>query len=237
MPVGTVTDVLHGLAQVSLSRLLHLAQHHGRDLLRVKPPTVLPLPGETRTLGLPPSAHHLEGPVLHVRLHSGVCRPAPISRLTSNTVLCGFRARLALGHVARSHSIIRRPRSWGGAFTLVSWQDLHPAVLEHAHAQYVVPRSMPMASSRAADMVVVSPLPATSAIQSPDARTCGSRCCSAVEVRAAAVSCQPSSDLLGSGSTSFILLRQTRLPPPAAAAAKTSMPSRRGHSTQPAPLG
>mmetsp|Transcript_42723 Transcript_42723/g.106325 ORF Transcript_42723/g.106325 Transcript_42723/m.106325 type:complete len:225 (-) Transcript_42723:99-773(-) len=125
--------ILHLLAQVRLCRITHLAQDHGRDLLR------------EQQLGLPLHVHpyrwlpvlvrlHSKRPQLHVRLHMRITKPPADKPLRVIHSVLRVEGRLRLrgiahkplsvgeGHVRRGHAV-----------ALVIRDDLHLAILEDAH--------------------------------------------------------------------------------------------------------
>ena len=127
--------VLHLLAQVRLRDLLHLRQHHRRNLLgRERLPLALVRHLDQR-LALRTRLQR-ERPVLHVALHRRVVELAPDQTLRVEHRVRRVHRHLVLRSVTDQTLRVRK-RHVGRrrALTLVVRDDLHLVVLPHAHAR------------------------------------------------------------------------------------------------------
>mmetsp|Transcript_12007 Transcript_12007/g.34694 ORF Transcript_12007/g.34694 Transcript_12007/m.34694 type:complete len:726 (-) Transcript_12007:29-2206(-) len=128
-------SVLHVLAHVGLCDLAHLGEDHGRDLLGGED-LLLALEGHLDLRLLAGARDHLEGPVLHVRLHGIVSELAPDQTLGVEDRVPRVHGDLVLGSVAdQPLGLVERHVRRGGAVALVVGDDLHTIILPDAHAR------------------------------------------------------------------------------------------------------
>eukprot|EP00962_Isochrysis_galbana_P049593 scaffold21094_cov110-Isochrysis_galbana.AAC.2 len=120
---------------VRLGHLLHLDQHHRRDLLGEKGlglALVLDLDGRPVTV----PRDDLEGEVLDVGLGGRIREPAADEALRVEHCVRGVHGRLVLGGVAdHSLRVCERNERWGGAVALVVGDDLDAVILPDAYAR------------------------------------------------------------------------------------------------------
>ena len=123
-----------GRIEVRLRGLLHLRQHHRRDLLRgeeLRLALVLHL-DHRLSAGV---AHHLEGPVFGALPHEGVLKASSNESLGVEDGVRRIGGHLGLRGVSdQPFRVGEGDHRWRHAVALVIGDDLHPAVLEDAHA-------------------------------------------------------------------------------------------------------
>merc|ERR1719440_2176423 len=127
--------VLDGLADESLGRLLHLEEHHGGDLLR-REGLRLRLGELNPDVGLAVLGDDVEGPELHVVLHSRVRKSAADEALGVVDGVGRVERSLVLGGVADEALAVREGDVRGShTVALIIGDDLDLAVLVHADAR------------------------------------------------------------------------------------------------------
>mmetsp|Transcript_13399 Transcript_13399/g.16553 ORF Transcript_13399/g.16553 Transcript_13399/m.16553 type:complete len:285 (-) Transcript_13399:103-957(-) len=144
--------MFHFLAQVVFSGLLHLGEHHGRDLLR----------GHDLVLTLHLDADHWLGALvndcirqeLDVLLHGGVFESTSNQTFDVEEGLCWVDGGLILGCFANQSLIISEGHiRRGDSISLIVRNDLHAPILVNANAG--VCRSQVDANHRSIDLLLI----------------------------------------------------------------------------------
>mmetsp|Transcript_48717 Transcript_48717/g.91272 ORF Transcript_48717/g.91272 Transcript_48717/m.91272 type:complete len:527 (-) Transcript_48717:171-1751(-) len=125
--------MLHLLAQVVLGCLLHLGQHHGRNLLRSHDLLfALHLDGNHRLAAL---VHNLVWQELNVLLHCGILEASADQALHVKKSLRWVDSRLVLSGLTDQTLIIREGYVRGrDSIALIIGDNFHPPVFVDAHA-------------------------------------------------------------------------------------------------------
>merc|ERR1719447_2715065 len=140
LPLSVVEVGRHGddcvgnlLAKERLSGLLHLGQHHSRDLLSCK--GLLALAGLDLDVRLGVLLNKLEGEELDVSLDGLVGELTSDETLGVENCILGVGGQLVLGGVTDQPLAVGSEGNVAGGdpVTLVIGNDLHSSVLEHTH--------------------------------------------------------------------------------------------------------
>mmetsp|Transcript_94321 Transcript_94321/g.172909 ORF Transcript_94321/g.172909 Transcript_94321/m.172909 type:complete len:283 (-) Transcript_94321:20-868(-) len=125
--------MLHFLAQVVLSCLLHLHKNHCRDLLR-RHCFVLTTDLDT-DLGLATLVHDLERQQLDVLLHCGILEAAANQALHVKESLRGVHSCLVFRRLADQALVFSECHiGWSDSIALIVWDNLNSAILVDAYA-------------------------------------------------------------------------------------------------------